>query len=111
MNETTVHGNGHPPAKGKSKKITLILIILLVIAGGSAAAYVLLQPSDKEKYFLAEKGTIDFIKDAFEERYAPETKWKDQKKEKPIYTETEFAVEYNDPYGGNYGLVDMINNA
>ncbi|HLR03720.1 MAG TPA: DUF6583 family protein [Virgibacillus sp.] len=111
MNETPVHGNGHPPAKGKSKKITLILIILLVIAGGSAAAYVLLQPSDKEKYFLAEKGTIDFIKDAFEERYAPETKWKDQKKEKPINTETEFAVEYNDPYGGNYGLVDMINNA
>src|SRR5699024_7038928 len=101
MNETPVHGNGHPPAKGKSKKITLIVIILLVIAGGSAAAYVLLQPSDTEKYFLAQKETIDFIKDDFEERYAPHTKWKDQKKQQPISTETGFGVEYNDPYGGN----------
>lgn len=110
MNEAT-NGNVDHPKKGKAKKIIVVLIILLLIAGGSVAAYVLLQPSDKEKYFLAEKETMEFVQNAFNERYAPETEWKEQKESHPVNTEMEFSVEYNDPYGGGYGFVDMINNA
>src|SRR5699024_6547072 len=77
----------------------------------SVAAYVLLQKTDKEKYFLAEKNTMEFLKDTFHERYAPETAWKEHIESHPVNTELELSAEYNDPYGGGYGVVDMINNA
>src|SRR5699024_9426488 len=105
MNDAT-NGNVTSPKKGKSKKIILALIVLLLVAGGSVTAYVLLQPSDKEKYFLAEKETIQLLKDTFHERYAPETKWKEQVETNPVNTELEFSAEYNNPYGNGYGFVD-----
>src|SRR5699024_6892211 len=110
MNDT-VDDHNTPPKGGKSKKIISILIAFLLIAGGSVAAYVLMKPSDKESYFLAEIETMDHLKDMFETRYAPETKWKEQKETHPINTELELSAEYNDPYGGDFGVAGIINNA
>ncbi|HLQ71101.1 MAG TPA: DUF6583 family protein [Bacillota bacterium] len=110
MNETTTVTE-NPSKGGKSKKIISLIIVLLLIAGGSIAAYAFLKPTDKESYFLAEKDTLDFIKETLEERYAPEAKWKEQKKTDPVNTELELSAEYNDPYGYNFGIIGMINNA
>ncbi|WP_246001085.1 DUF6583 family protein [Oceanobacillus piezotolerans] len=100
---------------GKKKKgIIAIVITVLLIAGGSAAAFMLNNLSPKQTYFLAEKETLEYISERFQERYQEELDWNEASKENPTEQTIELTAEYNDPAsGGNYGGFDIsqiINN-
>ncbi|MBY7143205.1 hypothetical protein KFZ56_09060 [Virgibacillus sp. NKC19-3] len=83
--------------KGFSKGLIAIIITVVVVAGGSVAAFVLLNFSEKEQYFLAEKNTVEFMGEKFEERYQQELDWIDHSQENPVKQTLELAAEYNDP--------------
>ncbi|GGB27851.1 hypothetical protein F3157_01045 [Virgibacillus dakarensis] len=111
MDETQ---NGEQTKKGLSKKLIAIIVVAVLLVGGGVAAYVTVTGSDKAQYFKAEKNTIDFMKDKITERYEPELAWREQTEENPIETTFKLSGEYNDPYGGGYGMMDpqeIINNA
>lgn len=110
MDESVDNGN---TKKGISKGLIAFIVAVLVVGGG-VAAYVMLNFSDKEKYFLAEKSSIEFMSEKFEERYQPEMDWGEQTKEKPTASTITLSGEYNDPYGGGFGAMgpeQFINNS
>lgn len=100
--------------KGVSKGLVAIIVALVLVIGGSVAAFVLLNLSDKEKYFLAEKNTLDFLVEEVEDRYQPELEWVEQTEENPTRSTMELSAEYNDPAAGGSGTFDpsqFINNS
>lgn len=110
MDESVDNGN---KKKGISKGLIAFIVAVLVV-GGSVAAYVMLNFSAKEKYFLAEKKSADFMMEKFEDRYKPELDWAEQTKEKPKESTISLSGEYNDPYGGGFdtmGPEQFINNS
>ena len=110
MDETVDNGN---KKKGFSKGLIAFIVAILVIGGG-VGAYVMLNISTKEKYFLAEKKSFEFMTDKLEERYQPELDWNEQSKKKPTETAFTLSGEYNDPYGGGFGAMgpeQFINNS
>src|SRR5699024_11715493 len=96
MSETTTPET--TPQKGGSKKLITIIVIALIVIGGAVAAYKFLGKTPKEKYFLAEKDSIDFLIDQAEERYEPELKWLEDSQEKPTENALEFTADYKDPF-------------
>lgn len=111
MSETTTQGTA--PQKGGSKKLITIIVIALIVIGGAVAAYKFLGKTPKEKYFLAEKDSIDFLIDQAEERYEPELKWLEDSQEKPTENALEFTADYKDPFSsfGSSEQEEMINNS
>ncbi|MEC5421985.1 hypothetical protein QGM71_00565 [Virgibacillus sp. C22-A2] len=108
--------NNSGKKKGFSKGLIAVIIGAVLVIGGSAAAFVFLNISEKEKYFLAEKNTFDFITDKFEERYQPELDWLEQSEKNPTESAIELSAEYNDPSGITAGGLGMdpsqiINNS
>lgn len=107
--------NKEQQKRGVPKKLIAIIVVLIVLIGGSIATYAMLSGSDKAQYFKAEKGTIDFMKDQFEDRYEPEMDWSKQSEENPTETTYDLSADYNDPMGfGGGGMMspeDIINNA
>ena len=103
--------------KGFSKGLIAVIAAAILVVGGAAAAFVLLNFSAKEKFFLAEKNTFDFIVEKAEERYEPELSWIEQTETTPTESTIELSAEYNDPnnFGtGGIGTVDpaqIINNS
>lgn len=100
--------------QGFPKKLIAIIVVAILVIGGSVAAYVMLNLSDKEKYFLAEKESMDFIVDKVEERYQPELDWLEQAEENPTESAVELSAEYNDPTAIGIGGItpqEIINNA
>src|SRR5699024_12319988 len=95
MSETTTPET--TPQKGGSKKLITIIVIALIVIGGEVAAYKLLGKTPKEKYFLAEKDSIDFLIYQAEERYEPELKWEEDAQETPTENALEFTADYNYP--------------
>src|SRR5690625_190956 len=110
-------GNQATTKKGTSKGLIITIIVaFLVIAGGITAYLAVNNPSsDKHKYFLAEKNSVEFISDTLTDRYSAEIEWLELTEEKPTETNIELSAEYNDPYsGGAYGEMDpaeIINNS
>ncbi len=99
--------------KGVFKWLITFIVAVLVV-GGSVAAYVMLNVSVKEKYFLAEKKSLEFMTEKFEERYQPELDWGEQTKKKPTASTITLSGEYNDPTGGGFGVMgpeQFINNS
>jgi len=110
MDETVNDGT---EKRGFPKKIIAIIVIAVLVIGGSVAAYVMFNLSDKEKYFLAEKKSFEFMADKVEERFQPELDWLEQSKENPTESVTELSAEYNDASGVGLGMdpAEIINNA
>ncbi|SHG34523.1 flagellar basal body-associated FliL family protein [Ornithinibacillus halophilus] len=105
---------GQPKQAKGFNKVIIILIAALLVAGGSAAAFFFLDKSDKEKYFAAEKNTIDFYVEEFQKRYQSELDWNEYTQENPVESVLEISAEYNDPTGASYGLMSpeqIINNS
>ena len=110
--EENVHTK--PPTGGGTKKIAAIVIAAVLVIGGAVAAFAFLNKSPKEKYFTAEKNTLDFLQEQFNKRYEPEVKWSDQTKEKPTETTYELSAEYKDPDASAFGAsqqAEFINNS
>ncbi|PAV30430.1 hypothetical protein CIL05_08130 [Virgibacillus profundi] len=103
--------------KGLSKGIIAIIVAAVLVVGGSVAAFVIMDLSAKEKFFLAEKDTFDFITEKVEQRYEPELSWLEQTETTPTESTVELSAEYNVPNnmgGGGFGTVDpaqIINNS
>jgi len=84
--------------KSTPKRLIAIIVAAVVVIGGGAAALMLVNIGDKEKYFLAERDTIEFFAETFEERYEPEMDWREYTEENVTESIIEIAAEYNDPY-------------
>jgi len=101
--------------KGFPKKIVAIIIAAVLVIGGGVAAYVMLNLSDKEKYFLSEKKSMEFLTDKVEERFKPEFDWLEQTENNPTETVIDLSAEYNDPTASSgYGAMspqEIINNS
>ncbi|WP_430784898.1 hypothetical protein VBD025_09690 [Virgibacillus flavescens] len=99
--------------KGKSKKLIIFILTGILIIGGSVAAFVLLNLSDKQKYFLAEKNSAEFIEEQIKDRMETELSWQEKTKENPTETTIELAAAYNDPAANlsNLGPAQIINNS
>ncbi|WP_077327355.1 DUF6583 family protein [Virgibacillus siamensis] len=98
--------------KGIPKKLIAILAAALIIIGGSVAAYAMLTGSAKAQYFLAEKNTIEFIGDKFEERFQPEFDWAEQASKNATETSYELSAAYNGPVAAGIGVPpQLINNS
>ncbi|WP_449355641.1 hypothetical protein ACUL41_07650 [Virgibacillus natechei] len=112
MGETMNNGE---KKKGFSKGLIAIIITVVVVAGSSVAAFVLLNLSEKEQYFLAEKNALEFMGEEIEERYQQELDWMEHSQENPVQQTVELAAEYNDPNEmGGMGTVSpsqIINNS
>ncbi|UJL45016.1 hypothetical protein KFZ58_11345 [Virgibacillus sp. NKC19-16] len=112
MGETVNNGE---KKKGFSKGLIAIIITVVVVAGGSVAAFVLLNFSEKEQYFLAEKNSLEFMGEKMEERYQQELDWLEQSQETPMQQTVELAAEYNDPNEmsgiGTVSPSQIINNS
>ncbi|GAQ18942.1 flagellar basal body protein FliL [Oceanobacillus picturae] len=114
MDETV--NNTPEKKKGVSKGLIAIIVAAVLVIGGSVAAFVLLDNSAKAQYFLAEKNSLDYIGDKFEDRYQPEMDWLETSEENPTESTVELSAEYNDPNGGmGYGMgldpSQIINNS
>lgn len=77
------------------KALIGIIIAAILLIGGGVAAYIFANVSDKQKYFLAEKNTMEFMTEQIEKRYEPELDWLEQSKEKPVETNYELSAESN----------------
>lgn len=111
MDETVNDGG---KKRSFNKKVIAIIVIAIIVIGGSVAAFVMLNLSDKQKYFLAEKKSLDFMIDRAEDRYQPEFDWLEQTEDNPTESAVQLSADYNDPKGGNIGGMNpqsIINNA
>lgn len=111
MDETTQHTG---KSTGSSKKLITIIIVALLLIGGGVAAYFLLNKSPKQQYFLAEKNSIDFTIDKFEEKYEPELTFAKESQEKPTESNYELSAEFKDSSRENFGAneqEEIINNS
>ncbi|WP_404453443.1 hypothetical protein LG329_03570 [Virgibacillus necropolis] len=99
--------------KGTSKKFIIFIITALLIVGGSVSAFVLLNVSEKQKYFLAEKNSFEVIGEQFEKRFEPELNWQEKVKESPTESSFELSATYNDPAANAtpFGPAQIINNS
>ncbi|SET43991.1 hypothetical protein SAMN05216389_11194 [Oceanobacillus limi] len=110
--EDSVQSGGKQP-KG-IKRIFMITLVAILVIGGSVAAYVIMDKSPKEKYFLAEKDSLEFLTGQIEKRYQSELDWSEYSAENPIESVMELSAEFNDPSGESYGLMSpeqIINNS
>ncbi|WLV23742.1 hypothetical protein QR721_08815 [Aciduricibacillus chroicocephali] len=94
-----------------TKKIAAIVIAAVLVIGGAVAAFALIGKSPKEKYFLAEKDSMDFIVDQFEKRYQPETDWAELTREKPSKASYEVSAKYDGPGLAGSQELAMLNNS
>ncbi|GAB3803915.1 hypothetical protein [Virgibacillus kimchii] len=101
--------------KSAPKGLIAIIVAAAVVIVGVAAVLMMVNIGDKERYFLAEKNTIDFFVDTLEERYEPEMNWREHTEENVTESAIEIAAEYNDPYSqpGTMGMdpSQLINNS
>jgi len=101
--------------KGAPKGLIAIIVAAVVVIGGGAAALMVLNLGDKERYFLAEKDTIDFMVETVQDRYEPEMNWMEHTEENVTESTIELAAEYNDPSGGSGTMgmdpAQIINNS
>lgn len=99
--------------KGTSKKIIIFIITAFLIVGGSVAAFVLLNFSDKQKYFLAEKNSFEVIGEQVENRFEPELNWQEKVQDNPTESTLELSATYNDPVASTstFGPAQIINNS
>jgi len=115
VTETTNEETKKP--KLSKKMIVIIAAAAVLLVGGGVLAFVFTNLSEKQNYFLAEKNTIDFMVETFEERYQPEMDWYEHTEENPTSQTVELSAEYNDPSspGTNvndpYDPAQMINNS
>lgn len=99
--------------KGSSKRIIIFTITALLIIGGSVAAFALLNLSDKQKYFLAEKNSVEVLSEQFEKRFEPELNWQEKVQANPTDTTLELSATYQDPDATltAFGPAQIINNS
>ena len=105
--------------KGSSKGLIITIIVAFLVIGGGVAAYFAINnlTSDKQKYFLAEKNSVDFVHDTLAKRYEPELEWAELTRTKPSESEIQLSAEYNDPFGGGgdgfngFDPAEIINNS
>ncbi|WP_164216837.1 DUF6583 family protein [Virgibacillus sp. YIM 98842] len=101
--------------KSTPKGLIAIIIAAVVVIGGGAAALMLVNVGEKEKYFLAEKNTVEFMVESFENRYEPEMNWLEHTEENVTESTVEVSAEYNDPASqpGTMGMdpSQLINNS
>lgn len=99
--------------KGKSKKFVIFTITALLLIGGSISAFVLLNFSEKQKYFLAEKKSFEVFGEQIENRFEPELTWNEKAKEHPTESTIELSATYNDPNANltAFGPAQIINNS
>lgn len=109
MSESTYYNRKN----GSSKKIIIFTITALLIIGGSVAAFVLLNLSDKQKYFLAEKNSFEVVGEQLENRFEPELDWQEKVQANPTDTILELSATYNDPATTltAFGPAQIINNS
>jgi len=99
------------------KNIIAIVIIILLVSGGVALAYVSKSdPTTKEKYFTAEKDSIDLYKNTFNKRYQTELDWMDYVETNPSETAYNFSLKYDgilldEDLGMGISATDIIDNS
>ncbi|MDL4842090.1 DUF6583 family protein [Aquibacillus rhizosphaerae] len=100
-------------SKTFSKKfIWIASIAAILIVGASVAAATIFNKNPKEQFFSAEVNSLNFMKDAVEERYNDELDWVEATKEKPSETTMELSAEFNDPSGfDSTGMQEFINSS
>jgi len=109
MSEQTTETN-KKSAKGK---FSIILIIGIAVLGAAITAFMLIQSSDKQTYFTAEKESLEFISDEIEERFQDEIAWQEVTEENPVESDIVLSAEYNDPapFGSAAEVEEIINNS
>lgn len=108
MSETT-----ETKQKSGKGKFGLIFIIVIAILGGSITAFMLIQSSDKQTYFTAEKETHAFMMEEVEKRFTDEIAWVELSEEQPVESTVVLSAEYNDPYafGTESEVEEVVNNS
>ncbi|HLR14281.1 MAG TPA: DUF6583 family protein [Bacillota bacterium] len=104
------------PKSGLSKKTLAIIFGLLLIIGGSVTAYILLDQTTKEKYFSAEKETLDFLGEQFEEKFKLESAWSEKTSEQASKSEHRMNVRLGEAdlgggHVGGFNTLDLLSNA
>lgn len=107
--------NNQEKSQGFSKRVIALIAIVFVILLGSAAAYFALNGSVKNKYFSAEKATLDFIGDELTDRFEPELTWQEYTQKNAIASNFELSGEYQDLYSDSgldpFSPEQILNNS
>lgn len=112
MSETTKQQNSQQ--RGGSKRLISIILVAILVAGASVTAYAFLNKSPKEKYFLAEKKSSEFIMDKVDQRFGHELEWRKKIEENPRETTYDFSAQMNSGSGFSTGLFSpeqIVNNS
>lgn len=96
--------NNEGKKKGGISKVLIAFIVAILVLGGSVAAYVMVKTSAKERFFLAEKESFEFMTDKLKDRYQPEMDWYEQSEKNPTETAIQLSGEFNDPNASGYGM-------
>lgn len=95
------------------KMIALIVAAAVILIGGAVSAFFFLNLSPKEQYFLAEKRSMEFISEQFEDQFQKERDWAEHARSHPIEQSFTVSAEYNDPFElfADRTTQQMINNS
>lgn len=100
--------------KQMNKGLIIGIIVGIIIIVGGITAFLLIGSSSKQAYFLAEKNTLDYMKNVIEVRYEPELEWAEQTYENPVEQTLELSAEFHGPtsaYGYGPDPTEIINNS
>lgn len=109
--DTTVSNspNQGPAQKKKTPIIPIVIVAAIIIA---VVAYFMMNKSTKEKYFLAEKQSMDQLGDYFKDRYEPELTWVKSTMEKPTEMDYTVGAQLTDPFGFiGSDVTDIVNSS
>src|SRR5699024_8232312 len=94
----TVHDTDDQQRKqsgGGWKRLISIILGAVLVGGGSVAAYAFINKSPKNKYFLAEKKSSEFIMDIIDQRFSHELEWRDKVEENPSVSTYVLSAQMN----------------
>ena len=112
MNDTTDQQS--KKSGGGSKRLISIILVAVLLIGGSIAAYAFINKSPKNKYFLAEKKSSEFIMDIIDQRFSHELEWRNKVEENPSESTYVLSAQMNSGPSLSTGLFSpeqIVNNS
>lgn len=100
-----------PRKSGLSKGVIGLIIGFIVLVGGGFAAYkVFWDNSAKNRYFAAEKATLESTTNFIEKRYKDELAFQEMSFENATESTIELSGSYNDPYADPM-IQELVNSS